>query len=594
VKRWARHFGLLLGLAATTGFVFYAVHALRGQDLSQYLSVSALGGLALAAAGYSLVIPMSALAWRRLLGDMGVTRGWGELSIIMAVSQLAKYIPGNIGQHVGRAAMAVNRGIPLRPYGTSVLSEAVLAVIAAAITGVVGCGLAGMGSELWTRHVGAPLPSLAMLALAFVLAVVAVRRLLPGILQHLVPGMRNGPMVAVLPGNRGLGVAFAIYVLNYAVLGAGLTAMVMLLLPGREASWLLLTGCFALAWVIGFFAPGAPAGLGVREGLLLALLQFSYTRPDALLIVITLRLATTAGDVLCFLIGAAALFLAHRRSGTRTPLFNEPTVTAMKLEPTGERMIVEHYKSSIEDYVIYLMHIATYRFAEPFAKNKRVLDYGCGSGYGSARMAQTAARVDAVDVAEDAITHARTQFPHDNLHFRSIDPTAPLPFAEGSFDTVLSFQVFEHVTNVGHYLSEIRRVLVPGGTLVLVTPDRSTRLLPLQRPWNRWHVKEYSAESLAEAMRRTFPEVQMLRMSGRRDVIDVELRRCSRLKWLTLPFTLPILPDPLRVWLLNRIHLLRGRPGAQSAPLEFDFDESAIEIGVDLRPSLNLVAIARY
>lgn len=265
----------------------------------------------------------------------------------------------------------------------------------------------------------------------------------------------------------------------------------------------------------------------------------------------------------------------------------------MKLEPTGERMIVEHYKSSIEDYVIYLMHIATYRFAEPFVKNKRVLDYGCGSGYGSARMAEIASSVDAVDVAEDAIIHAREQFPGKNLNFRSIDPTTPLPYADGSFDTVLSFQVFEHVTNVDHYLSEIRRVLVPGGTLVLVTPDRSTRLLPLQRPWNRWHVKEYSADSLASTMRRTFPEVQMQLMSGRRDVIDVELRRCNKLKWLTLPFTLPFFPDPVRVALLNVVHALRGRPEAQSAPLEFDFDESVIQIGPNLRPSLNLVAVAR-
>ncbi|MDE2156059.1 MAG: class I SAM-dependent methyltransferase [Xanthomonadaceae bacterium] len=265
----------------------------------------------------------------------------------------------------------------------------------------------------------------------------------------------------------------------------------------------------------------------------------------------------------------------------------------MKLEPTGERMIVEHYKSSIEDYVIYLMHIATYRFAEPFVQDKRVLDYGCGSGYGSARMAETAASVDAVDVAGDAIAHARERFPRENLRFRRIDPASPLPYADGSFDTVLSFQVFEHVADTGHYLGEIRRVLAPGGTLILVTPDRSTRLLPLQRPWNRWHVREYSAGSLAATLRRTFRDVQMQSMSGRRDVIDVELRRCRRLMWTTLPFTLPVFPDALRVGLLNALHALRGRPAAGSAAREFDFDESAIRIGPGLRPSLNLVATAR-
>lgn len=268
-----------------------------------------------------------------------------------------------------------------------------------------------------------------------------------------------------------------------------------------------------------------------------------------------------------------------------------PTVT-MKLEPTGERMIVEHYKSSIEDYVIYLMHVATYRFAEPFARNKRVLDYGCGSGYGAAQMAKVASSVDAVDVADDAIAHAREQFPRANLRFHTIDPSAPLPFADESFDTVLSFQVFEHVTNVDHYLGEIRRVLIPGGTLVLVTPDRSARLLPLQRPWNRWHVREYSVRSLTSTMQRAFPDVQMQSMSGRRDVIDVELRRSRKLKWLMLPFTLPLLPDSARVGLLNIIHSLRGRPEAKSVALEFDFDDSVIQIGSGLTPSVNLVAVA--
>jgi len=94
-------------------------------------------------------------------------------------------------------------------------------------------------------------------------------------------------------------------------------------------------------------------------------------------------------------------------------------------------------------------------------------------------------------------------------------------------------------------------------------------------------------------MQRRFEDVQMQSMSGRRDVIDVELRRCSKLKWATLPFTLPIFPDALRVRLLNLIHSLRGRPEAESAARKFDFDESVIQIGPNLRPSINLVAIAR-
>lgn len=265
----------------------------------------------------------------------------------------------------------------------------------------------------------------------------------------------------------------------------------------------------------------------------------------------------------------------------------------MKLEPTGERMIVEHYRSSPEDYVIYLMHIATYRFAEQYTSGKRVLDYGCGSGYGASRIAQSAASVTAVDVAADAIAHASAQFGAPNLEFLAIDPDRPLPFADGSFDTVLSFQVFEHVADTARYLSEIHRVLVPGGRLMLVTPDRSTRLLPLQRPWNRWHLKEYDRASLRRIVGRYFPDAAILHMSGRRDVIDIEIRRCNTLKWLALPFTLPFLPDRVRVALLNLLHGLRGRPdAAANAELSFDFDESAITIARDASPSVNLVAIA--
>ena len=265
----------------------------------------------------------------------------------------------------------------------------------------------------------------------------------------------------------------------------------------------------------------------------------------------------------------------------------------MKLEPTGERMILEHYKSSPEDFVIYLMHVATYRFAERYTQGKRVLDYGCGSGYGSAQIARTAAHVTAVDVSDEAIAHARTQFGGDNIDFAVIDPSAPLPFADASFDTVLSFQVFEHVEDTDRYLAEIRRVLVPGGTLLLVTPDRSTRLLPGQRPWNRWHVREYDNTGLARLLARHFTQVDIQGMGGDPEVIGIELRRCNRIKWMTLPFTLPILPDRWRVGALNAIHRLRGESARGGTPREFPFGVEAVRIAPGIAPSVNLVAIAR-
>ena len=261
---------------------------------------------------------------------------------------------------------------------------------------------------------------------------------------------------------------------------------------------------------------------------------------------------------------------------------------------TGERILVEHRKDSIEDYVIYLMHIAAYKFAEAFTRGRRVLDCGCGSGYGSARIAMTANSVEAIDVAEDIITRARAEYRRANLNFSHVMATEPLHFADGSFDVVLSFQVLEHVTDEDFYLSEVHRVLSPVGILLLATPDRSARLFSWQQPWNRWHVKEYSSASLASTLGNLFPWVDIQHMSGRRDVIDLELRRYKRMKWCTLPFTLPVFSMAQRIRFLNMLHRLKKRPSTILVKRkEFEFDESVLQIGAGLTPSLNLVAIAR-
>lgn len=264
---------------------------------------------------------------------------------------------------------------------------------------------------------------------------------------------------------------------------------------------------------------------------------------------------------------------------------------ATKLEPTGERMIMGEYHACAEDHLIYLMHVASYAFAERFASGKHVLDFGCGSGYGSARISEIARSVEAVDVAHDAIDYAKSNFTRPNLSFRCVSPDAALPFEDGTFDLVLSFQVFEHVVDTARYLSEIQRVLAPGGQLVLITPDRSTRLLPFQRPWNRWHRKEYSQAGLRRELIRFFPRADILGMSASAKVIAIEVRRCRKLKWLTLPFTLPVFPDSWRIAALNAVHRHRKRGSAIGPPHTYDFAVDDIRIAQNISPSVNIVAV---
>ena len=68
---------------------------------------------------------------------------------------------------------------------------------------------------------------------------------------------------------------------------------------------LLLTGIYAVAWVLGFVMPGAPGGLGVREVVLLAALDPLYGSATAVGLAVALRLVTTLGDGVSFLAGFA-------------------------------------------------------------------------------------------------------------------------------------------------------------------------------------------------------------------------------------------------------------------------------------------------
>ena len=157
----------------------------------------------------------------------------------------------------------------------------------------------------------------------------------------------------------------------------------------------------------------------------------------------------------------------------------------------------------------------------------------------------------------------------------------------------LLVQVLEHVPDPDAYLAEARRLLRPGGVLLLATPDRRTRLLRWQRPWNRWHVREWDPDGLARLLSRHFGDVEVLTMTGRRDVLDLELRRTRRLRWMTLPITLPGIPARWRFAGLDALFRLKSSRAPASAPAGgYAFDESALAIQPGGWPSVNLVASA--
>ena len=100
-----------------------------------------------------------------------------------------------------------------------------------------------------------------------------------------------------------------------------------------------------------------------------------------------------------------------------------------------------------------------------------VLDAACGAGYGTRLLAAKAARAHGVDVDDQTIAYAANRFGGDSISFHAASVVS-LPFEAGYFDVIVSFETLEHLVEQEAMLEEFKRVLKPGGTLIISTPDR--------------------------------------------------------------------------------------------------------------------------
>jgi len=180
---------------------------------------------------------------------------------------------------------------------------------------------------------------------------------------------------------------------------------------------------------------------------------------------------------------------------------------------------------SVAQYLLYLKQRKAYEFATQFVDGKRVLDYGVGSGFGTALLAKSAESVEGVDLFAKTISYCNEAHDLGNLNFQQLQSSYHLPFDDDAFDVVSSFQVIEHVPDVKRYLVELKRVLAPGGILLITTPNRAYRLLPFQKPWNDEHIREYSKSSLAKEMGAVFDDCVIRAVSGTPEINEVEHRR---------------------------------------------------------------------
>ncbi len=231
-----------------------------------------------------------------------------------------------------------------------------------------------------------------------------------------------------------------------------------------------------------------------------------------------------------------------------------------QLKP-GERLIPDDTHTPIHQIQL-LRHQFVYEHVKArLNSNDYVLDLGFGEGYGTSLLADSCREVVGVDVTDKVVAYASNRYSKKNCRFIRYDGRT-LPFDNNTFDIVVSFQVIEHIENDRAFVAEIHRVLKPGGRLVLTTPNKATRLKPGQKPFNRFHKREYFANELKDVLKTKFANVSVYGVSATEEIHQIEFDRIRRGGLLSLLINLGLrkfIPESLDLKLSKFVGNLRGQ-----------------------------------
>jgi 2-polyprenyl-3-methyl-5-hydroxy-6-metoxy-1,4-benzoquinol methylase len=219
-----------------------------------------------------------------------------------------------------------------------------------------------------------------------------------------------------------------------------------------------------------------------------------------------------------------------------------------------------------------------------------VLEVGCGEGRGVGLMMEHGTAYTAIDKIESVIASLKKKYPTGKFMSMNIPPFGGL--ADNTYDSVVSFQVIEHIEDDLAYLKEIHRVMKPGGIALLTTPNRK---LSLSR--NPWHIREYLADELATLASKVFSKVEMKGITGNEKVMAYyeqnkkSVNRIMKWDFLNLQHRLPasILKVPYEF--MNRRNRNKLQSGDNTLVTNIHHDDYVVTD--DAASALDLLLIVR-
>jgi SAM-dependent methyltransferase len=135
-------------------------------------------------------------------------------------------------------------------------------------------------------------------------------------------------------------------------------------------------------------------------------------------------------------------------------------------------------------------HVARYEFAASYALNKTVLDVPCGTGYGARVMRDVVGMYTGIDIDTEAIGWAEKNYSSEFKGFRTGDMSKHIPVMNEIYDMLVSFEGLEHIDDKAAFVNEMYRVLKPGGTFIVSTPN------PANAPGTYWDKYMIAPEDL--------------------------------------------------------------------------------------------------
>ncbi len=252
--------------------------------------------------------------WRLVLRAVGAATGARPAIAQVWLPNLGKYLPGKIWAAVGRIYLSGLAGIPLARATLGLAVENVCFILAgamlAAITLLLSTGLSRSGAD--DHELLLPL-----LAVVVVGLVVVHPRVWSGVANLLLRRLGRETIEPHIGYRRSLGLVLC-YVVSWSLLGIGLCAWTMAIAPFTPELALRVVGVYVIGWSLGYVSMLAPAGIGVREGIMMAGLAGQVAPEQAVAIALGLRVYFTLIDVVAALLAVAvAPDLARRlaRSG---------------------------------------------------------------------------------------------------------------------------------------------------------------------------------------------------------------------------------------------------------------------------------------